>query len=313
MVRDEPAVANPGYSRPEVDGPAWQGPCFSSGNQHPPRSQYHWHTESCVIGLTKRRRRKLRQAPFPAAWRTILVERMPYYRSLPETDKQELEGHVQVLIREKYFEGCAGQIITDEVKVLIAAQASLLLLHRDSDYFPWMRTILVYPNSFVGNGKSVGPAGVVTEGPSWRQGESWYTPGSGGPVVLSWTDVVAGAADQCDGRNLVLHEFAHQLDADSGAVEGVPGLATAAEVERWKRVLAREQQLLARESWQGLPTLLNPYGLQNPAEFFAVSVESFFERATEMKSRHPELYALLADYFRQDPASRSCGVREAVA
>ncbi len=261
-----------------------------------------WRREPCVIGLTKRRRRKIRESPFPLAWRSVLLDRMPYYRRLSAADRRELEGHVQVLIREKYFEGCAGLVVTDEMKVLIAAQASLLLLHREDHYFPWMRTVLVYPNSFVGNGKSVGPAGVVTEGMSWRQGESWYAPGSGGPVVLSWSDTVAGAADACDGRNLVLHEFAHQLDADSGAVEGLPALPSHAERERWKRIMGQEQARLARDAWQGVATVINPYGLESPAEFFAVSVEAFFERGAEMKARHAELYGLLAHYFAQQPA-----------
>lgn len=268
-----------------------------------------------MIGLTKRRRRKLRANPFPSEWREMLVTRMPYYRRLPAADQRELEGHIQVLIREKYFEGCAGQKITDEVKVLIAAQASLLLLHRDTDYFPWMRTILVYPNSFVGNAKSVGPAGVVTEGPSWRQGESWYTPGSGGPVVLSWSDTLAGAANPHDGQNLVLHEFAHQLDADSGAVEGVPGIVNTGDIARWKSILGRAQRELAQDNWSGRPTVINPYGLQSPAEFFAVSVEAFFERPHEMKTRHAELYSLLGSYFLQDPAamSQACRACDAVA
>lgn len=230
---------------------------------------------------------------------------MPYYLRLAAADRRELEGHILVLLREKYFEGCAGLVVTEEMKVLIAGQAALLLLHREDHYFPWMRTVLVYPNSFVGNGKSVGPAGVVSEGLSWRQGESWFAPGSGGPVVLSWADVVAGAADERDGRNLVLHEFAHQLDADSGAVEGVPYVPDAASREKWNRVMSRERAVLAREAWQGIATVLNPYGLENPAEFFAVAVEAFFERGTEMKERHPELYQLLAGYFGQETAGES--------
>src|SRR5262249_6544909 len=160
-------------------------------------------------------RQRLRAAAFPAAWRELLQERMPYYRTLSGADRHELEGHIRVILHEKYFEGCAGLVVTDEMKVLIAAQAALLLLHPDGHYFSWMRTILIYPSSFVGSGKSVGPAGVVTEGAGWRSGESWYTPGSGGPVILSWSDTLAGAADARDGSNLVLHEFAHQLDADS--------------------------------------------------------------------------------------------------
>jgi MtfA peptidase len=228
---------------------------------------------------------------------------MPYYRCMSGPDRRELEGHIQVLLREKYFEGCGGLVITEQMKVLIAAQASVLLLHREDHYFPWLRTILVYPESFVGNAKSIGPAGVITEGASWRNGESWYTQGSGGPVILSWSDVQAGAADPHDGHNLVLHEFAHQLDADSGAIEGLPALPDEQARRRWKEVMDREQRELGHESWRGLPTVLNPYGLQNAAEFFAVAVEAFFERGAAMQSRHPELYGLMREYFGQDPAA----------
>jgi hypothetical protein len=252
------------------------------------------------------RRKRLRERSFPPAWRAILDQRLPYYRCLPPADRKELEGHIQVFLAEKYFEGCAGLAITDEVRVLIAAQACILLLHRDTNYYPGLRTILVYPESYVAHDRAVGPAGVVTEGPVWRRGESWNTPGAGGPVVLSWRDVQAGAADVHDGHNVVFHEFAHQLDGESGAVEGAPALERRSQFIAWARVLGGEYQSLLIDLRNNRPTLISAYGATNPAEFFAVATENFFERPAELKARHPELYDQLAMFYRQDPATLRC-------
>lgn len=265
-----------------------------------------------MIFFKSRRRRKLRARPFPPAWRASLEADMPLYLRLPEADRRELEGHIQVILAEKYFEGCGGLVLTDRIRILIAAHAALLLLHRDTEYFPLMRSILVYPAAFIGEGKSVGPGGVVTEHAGWRSGESWHTPIAGGPVIISWNDTLAGAASPSDGRNVALHEFAHQLDAESGAVEGVPAVADA---PGFARVINDELFRLRQALAWGRPTLLNPYAAQSAAEFFAVAVETFFERPCELRSVHPDVYARLAGYFNQDPASWcvGAGCRGAVA
>ena len=255
----------------------------------------------------QRRRRKLKAQPFPDAWREMLRMRMPAYTALCPADRAELEGHIQVFIAEKYFEGCNGMRITDEVRVLIAAQACVLLLHRDPEYFPGLRSVLVYPDTFQGAGKSIGPGGMVVESLGWRGGGSWHTPGSGGPVVLSWSEVVAGAAGVDDGRNVVYHEFAHQLDGESGWVEGMPALEPAAAAE-WKRVMTDQFQAHARAVWAGLPTEIGGYGATSPAEFFAVSTEKFFERGAALRASNPEVYRLLAAYYQQDPAAGRCGM-----
>ena len=250
-----------------------------------------------------RRRRKLRIREFPEAWRGILRRRWPMFELLPARDRAELEGHIQVFLAEKYFEGCNGLTVTEEMRVLIAAQACLLLLHRDTDYFPLMRSVLVYPGPFVGEGKSTGPGGVITESEGWRRGESWHTPGAGGPVILSWPDVLAGAANPGDGRNVVIHEFAHQLDGESGWVDGAPRIEDARDAAAWKRVMSEEFNSHARAAWSGLPTVIDPYGATSPAEFFATATEAFFERAAELRLSHPALYDAMTGYFHQDPAA----------
>jgi Mlc titration factor MtfA (ptsG expression regulator) len=236
---------------------------------------------------------------------------MALYRELAAADRRELEGHVQVFIAEKYFEGCGGLKITESMKVLVAAQACVLLLHRESDYFPGMRSVLVYPGPFVGAGKASGPGGMVTESLGWRTGESWHTPASGGPVVLSWPDVLAGAADAHDGRNVVYHEFAHQLDGESGWVEGSPAFERVEDAAEWKRVMSEQFQAHARAVWSGMPTVIGAYGATSPAEFFAVATEQFFEQGPALKAANPEVYRLLAGYYRQDPAA-ACGLNSRV-
>jgi MtfA peptidase len=254
--------------------------------------------------LRGRRRRRLRAAPFPAAWRTLLRRRVPAYGQLPFPERRALEGLVQVFIAEKDFVGCAGQEVDDEVRVTIAAQACLLLLGRDAAYFPGLRTILVYPAAFVVEKLRPEPSGVLQETRQVLSGESW----SRGQVVLSWEDVLAGAADPADGRNVVIHEFAHQLDQEKGYANGAPILSGRGRRERWAGVLGEEfARLRSRLEWgaaAGSP-VLDPYGATDPAEFFAVASEAFFERPAQLAAEHPALYEVLAGYYRVDPRNWS--------
>ena len=255
--------------------------------------------ESIVFGFFKRRRRnRLRSTPFPADWLEIIERNVRFYACLPDADRQELQGLVQIFLAEKTFEGCGGLVLTDEIKVTIAAGACLLLLHRQTDIYPRLVTILVYPRAYLA--KAVKPIGgpVVLEGESARLGESWAS----GVVVLSWHDVRAGASDIHDGQNLVLHEFAHQLDREDGAINGTPLLEQRSQYLAWGRVLNAEYERLQRDSRAGRSTVLDDYGATDPAEFFAVATECFFEKPRVLKKRHPALYEELKTFYRQDPA-----------
>ncbi|MGP1345414.1 MAG: zinc-dependent peptidase [Phycisphaerales bacterium] len=254
-----------------------------------------------MLGILKwPRRKRLRNTPLPEAWWTIIERRVPAVRWLTPDDRAELAGHIQILLHEKRFEGCAGLEITDEIRVTIAAQAALLLLHRDTDYYPTLSTILVYPSAYIAQNKRLNPDGSITEGPQGRLGESWFR----GAIVLSWSDVLQGAADERDGHNVVLHEFAHQLDAQWGGMNGAPILPGGASYADWAAVLGHEYQSLINNLHAGNHTLLRPYAATNPAEFFAVATEFFFERPHAMRASHPALYQQLAGFYRQDPAAR---------
>ncbi|MCA8922193.1 MAG: zinc-dependent peptidase [Planctomycetes bacterium] len=255
-----------------------------------------------MFGAWRRwRRRRVRERPFPAAWREHLVERVPLYQELDDAERAELEGHVQVLLAEKHFEGCDGLEITDEVRVTIAGHAALLLLHRDTDYFSRLQTVLVYPRGYHAHGEERLPDGTVVEGKRGRLGESW----TGGVVVLSWADLLGGAQNPRDGQNVALHEFAHQLDQEDGQADGAPVLEGGRRAyAAWAHALAPEFERLQARVQKGRRTDLDAYGATNPAEFFAVVTEAFFERPEKLEKRHPELYAALAEFYVQDPAAR---------
>lgn len=250
--------------------------------------------------LMERRRDRLRSKPLPAAWHAILDRRVPYLRRLPPHLRRELEGHVQVFIVEKQFIGCAGFEVTDEARLVIAAQACLLVLGRRGEPFPKARDILVYPGPFaVERLEGAGIPGLLHENRTPRSGESW----THGQVVISWDDALAGAADPDDGANVVIHEFAHQLDQWKGYANGAPWLGRRDRYPRWSSVMHREYARLRQQAAYGEPALLHFYGTTSPAEFFAVASEAFFERAQEMAALHPALYGELRSLYRVDPAA----------
>ena len=243
------------------------------------------------------RRARLRRQPFSAAWRDILRRRMPAFARLPVDLQLQVKKHVQVLVAEKPFIGCAGLVVTDEMRVLISAQAALLLLNRGAGYFDNLRQVLVYPGAFIVNRTEPGEGGVMHETRRALAGESWQQ----GQVLLSWDDVLAGAATPDDGHNVVIHEFAHQLDQERGRANGAPWLGRREGYARWAAVLQREFNALQQRLAQGLDGVIDPYAATNPAEFFAVVSEHFFEQPAALASAHPALYAEFARLYRTDP------------
>ena len=253
-----------------------------------------------MFGLKERKRNRWRNQPFPSDWLTLIEQNIPYYRYLTSEERTELQGHIQVFLREKRFEGCEGLEITDEIRVTVAAQACILLLHRKADYFPLMKTILVYPHSYIASTAKRISGGLVEEGVQARLGESWRR----GPIVLAWDDVLKSSLDPDDGHNVVFHEFAHQLDSEDGKMDGAPQLPKSTMYTAWARVLSFEYIQLLKALETGHRHLINAYAATNPAEFFAVVTELFFEKPVTLKKRHPELYEQFRIFYQQDPAAR---------
>jgi Mlc titration factor MtfA (ptsG expression regulator) len=254
--------------------------------------------------FNKLRRQRVTAVEFPSAWREILRRQFPLYQRLSATDRKELEAHVQCFLAEKDFEGCGGLVITDEIRLTVAAQACVLLLRRPTNSFEQLRSILVYPSTYFA--RSGGHD--AEEESSARLGESW----DHGTVVLAWDSVLRGAANPYDGHNVVLHEFAHQLDQQDGTADGAPILGQGQPVREratiystWARILGAEYEQLRHRTGKGRKSVLDSYGATKPAEFFAVATECFFEKPIQLRDKHPQLYAELKRYYNQDPAEWS--------
>lgn len=247
--------------------------------------------------LAMGRRARIRRQAFPAAWREILRRRMPAYARLPADLQLRLKKHVQVLVAEKPFIGCSGLQMTDEMRVLIAAQAALLLLGGQIGYFPGLRQVLVYPGAFVVERSASDELGLTHQTRRALVGESWQQ----GQVLLSWDDVVAGAADPADGHNVVIHEFAHQLDQERGRANGAPWLGRRERYAGWAAVLGAEYAALRAAVERGEAGVIDAYAASEPAEFFAVVSEHFFEQPAALEAGHPALYREFARYYGVDP------------
>ncbi len=250
--------------------------------------------------LRQRARRKLLREPFPATWLPI-VEKLPFYRALDERGRQRVRDIMRVLIAEKTWEGCGGLELTDAIKVTIAAQAALLLINVEHKYYRDVHSILVYPSAYKTMAK-VDSAGVVRPGGA-NLGEAWQR----GPVILAWDAALGGALDPRDGHNLVLHEFAHKLDMLDGLPDGTPPLRDRGKFAAWVKTMTAEFKTLRDATERGRATVLDEYGATNPAEFFAVATECFFEKSEKLRTRHPSLYSALRDFYQQDPAERRRG------
>ena len=250
--------------------------------------------------LRARRRRRLAARPLADSERAQIARNVRYYRCLAEAERRELDGLIRVFLAEKRIDGCGGITVTDEVRLTIAAQACVLLLGRATDMYPRLASVLVYPSAYVGGDESLLEDGTPPPDAGERIGESWVH----GAVVIAWDEIERAAEDCNDAVNVVYHEFAHQLDDEAGDSPGLPRLPDDMSQSEWSRVMSAEFAALEQAVDLGRPTVLDPYGAESPAEFFAVATECFFERPVELAQGSPELYRQLARLYRQDPAAR---------
>lgn len=252
--------------------------------------------------LRNRRRRRLRASAPVEDWRTLLADRVWQFAGLSDEEQERLCRHAAVILAEKYWEGCNGLELTDEMKRIIAAQVALMTLGFDEQYFDRVRSLLIYPEPYEAPVQQPAGGGFIIEGRDARIGEAWYR----GPVILSWPDVEAGSRSPHGGHNLVVHEFAHQLDTLNGRdADGVPVIADLQRAERWQAVCDEAFRRLQRQC-SGPPRggrrpALDCYGATDRAEFFAVASEAFFQTPGRLAQIEPELFAIFREYFGQDP------------
>jgi len=236
-------------------------------------------------------RRELLAQPFPKEWKAWLSAKMAHHRLLNDAERTRLHDDARVLIAEKTWEGCDGLKVTEMMKLTVAAQAALLILGLEHDYFSRVLSIVLFPTDFELPAESWEERGRVVAGQAVNYGS----------VFLSWETVLAEARDPTTGHNLVIHEFAHQLDFLDGYTNGAPVLRSRDETQRWQRVMQGTFQRLRRDLQTGRKTFLGSYAATNPTEFFSVASEKFFSLPRQLRQCHPELFEVLAEYYRVDP------------
>ncbi|BCX49942.1 phenylalanyl-tRNA synthetase subunit alpha [Haloferula helveola] len=244
-----------------------------------------------VVWSASRKRRyraSLRAAGLSASESERVGEMFPLWRKVPDETRGLAAGWMRVFLDEKRFEACGGLAeVTADMKLAVAAPACLLIAHRPQDYYEKLRSILIYPDAY-----------RDVSGEDVRLGESWGT----GSVVLSWKSVIAGESNPEDGLNVVLHEFAHQLDQEDGAADGVPDFEDPLDYGRWSRAFAPAYEAFCERVNAGKRTVLDAYGGESPAEFFAVATETFFERPKALREEEPEIYEQLQRFYGMDPS-----------
>jgi Mlc titration factor MtfA (ptsG expression regulator) len=233
------------------------------------------------------RRKRILARPFPDEWLGILRERVPFYRRLSAEQRGRFHEYLQIFLAEKRFVGAGGLTVTEEMRVVVGAVAVRLVLGLDLSYYDRMSEVVIYPGDF---------RRPHTTGTLLGEFHRW------GTVVLSWDAVLYGLADPCDGHDTAAHEFAHALDKSGGAMSGTPRLRAKEHYRAWAEVMSRHFFRL-REGAAEEADVLRDYGGKNEAEFFAVAVESFFERSRKMRDETPDLYHELSRFFGQDPAA----------
>jgi Mlc titration factor MtfA (ptsG expression regulator) len=255
--------------------------------------------------LRERRRAAARREPLPPLVREHVERNVPALGRLPAPLRARLDGLVNVFVAEKDFVGCNGLEVDDEMRGTIAAQACLLILGRPGSVYDELRSILVYPTPFWVEEEIEDEAGVVSQRRRVLSGQAWDS----SRIILSWEDISEAADYPADGYNLVLHEFAHYLDAEGrglAAPRTADGRAPRPRsIERWAEDLGEEFDALLVEVENGLETFLDPYAAEDEAEFFAVATEEFFERPAELRREHARLYALMQEFYGLDPAGWS--------
>ncbi len=246
-------------------------------------------------GIRRRRLRAYRE-PFSPEWRAQLASSSSLYQRVPAELRVALEPRMRQFLAEVRFIGCNGLAITDEMRLVIAFQACLLVSQRHPDAYRSLYRVLVYPDEFVVPEHDEDEAGVVTEGERAVSGQALDTD----RIVLSWRDVQESGGEP-DAYNVVLHEFAHYLDHSVDGTLSAP-LTRRGGLAEWHGVLQREYERLCSAAERGEDTLIDPYGAEELAEFFAVTTETFFEQPRQLAQRHPELYGALRRFYALDPA-----------
>lgn len=248
-----------------------------------------------------RRRKQLAAEPFPPEWLQIVRRNCRHFAGLTPVEQSRVLRDIRWFLAEKDIQTAVGLTLTDEMRVTIAAHAALIGLGFPEPPFDRLISIIVRSESYVMKTSRNYGGGLEIVSDEARIGEAWKN----GPVVLSWDDIQQQCRDEPDGRNVILHEFAHLLDMLNVQVDGVPLMKNQQQYLTWKEVTEAEYHRLVQETERGRETLIDSYGATSLIEFFAVVSEYFFEEGSELKEWHPKLYEIFCEFYGQDPAARS--------
>jgi hypothetical protein len=221
----------------------------------------------------------------------------PVLRRLNAGERRRLRELAGRFLHDKSIVGVQGLELTEGMKIFVAAQACLLILNLDPDDFDGWREVIVYPDTFVATHEQQDAAGVVHLVRRALNGEAWDR----GPVILSWDDIQPNPWAFEQGRNVILHEFAHKLDMRNGAANGMPPLHAGMSRPEWTETLTAAYDDLNTRLALAMPTPIDPYAAESPGEFFAVLTEVFFEQPVILHDVYPRVYALFREFYRQDP------------
>ncbi len=228
-----------------------------------------------------------------------LLDQAPLLRRMPPVLQGKVQGVARLLMAEKNFEGCGGLELEGDMVPIICAQAALLQMGPGADYYPGLDSVLVYPEAFVVEHPRVDEGGFVSEYEEELAGESWQR----GAVILSWQDVHRESLDPGAGYNVVLHEFAHQLDDQTGEADGTPLLGDPDLVRRWQEAFSEAFERHGAALAADRHVLFDDNAAESPAEFFATAVELFFTLPGDLRSEFPAVYGVLGDHLGLDPAT----------
>jgi len=237
-----------------------------------------------VLGLWRSFRRKaFAREPLPAAWRATAEARLPFVAAFGAEERERFYRHLAAFARDKSWEGAAGLVVDDTMKVVISGAAARLSMNLDYDVYDRLRSVVIYPAGFLHPDRDGVVLGLVN---------------SFGTMVLSWDAVRRGIANPVDGQDTAIHELAHVLDLGDGAFDGTPPLERSTDYHAWVKAFSAHYRAFRKRPHK---SILRKYAATNEAEFFAVATEMFFERPRDLLRKHPALYAELSRYYRVDP------------
>ncbi len=247
-----------------------------------------------------RRQRRLRSYRIPVKlWQLVVDDALSHF-NFNKQELHRLRELASLFLQRKSINGADGLEVDEYMRAVIAATACVLILNLDLDYYDGWVEIIVYPDSFVVVREEQDEIGLIHERRAVLGGEAWGR----GPLILSWHDARPGAHIHGKGSNVILHEFAHKLDMLDGTADGTPPLHKNMSLKQWVESFTAAYNNLHQRIERHTCTCIDPYGAENPAEFFAVVTEEFFELPSRLHKYFPAVYEQLVLFYKQNPLKR---------